>query len=57
MTITPEIARATAQFLQRVTLNPAEIEAFQAVMGALQEAVEPSSFPTFSEDQSENPHE
>lgn len=57
MTMTPEIAQAAAQLLQRVTLNPSEIEAFQAVMGALQEAVEPSSSPTVSADQSENPHE
>ena len=57
MTITPEIAQAAAQFLQRVTLNHAEIAAFQVVMGALQEAVEPSSSPTVSEDQSENPNE
>jgi hypothetical protein len=34
-----EIAQLTAQFLQRVTLQPNEIEAFQTVMQALGEIV------------------
>jgi hypothetical protein len=38
--MTPEVANAAAQLLQRVTLQPAEIEAFQAVMQALQAIVE-----------------
>tara|TARA_R110001632_G_scaffold57459_2_gene140420 strand:+ start:2394 stop:2561 length:168 start_codon:yes stop_codon:yes gene_type:complete len=52
--MTPEIAQATAQFLQRVTLSPSEIEAFGAVMQALSAVVMPSSDPTVSADQSES---
>jgi len=37
--ITPEIAQVAAQFLQRVTLQPTEIEAFMAVMAALKESI------------------
>jgi hypothetical protein len=55
MTMTPEIAQATAQFLQRVTLSPSEIEAFGAVMQALGAIVTPSSDPIVSADQSESP--
>jgi hypothetical protein len=55
MTMTPEIAQAIAQFLQRVTLSPSEIEAFGAVMKALGEVVNPSSDPIVSADQSESP--
>jgi len=54
MTMTPEIAQATAQFLQRVTLSPSEIEAFGTVMKALGEVVNPSSDPIVSADQSES---
>ena len=54
MMMTPEIARATAQFLHRVTLSPSEIEAFGAVMLALGEVISPSSVPSVSEDQSES---
>ena len=54
MTMTPEIAQAAAQFLQRVTLSPSEIEAFGAVMQALGAVVTPSSDPIVSADQSES---
>jgi hypothetical protein len=54
MTMTPEIAQATAQFLQRVTLSPSEIEAFAAVMKELGEIVSPSSDPIVWPDQSES---
>ena len=54
MTMTPEIAQAAAQFLQRVTLSPSEIEAFETVMKALGEVVNPSSDPIVSADQSES---
>ena len=39
--MTPEVAQLTAQFLQRVSLQPSEIEAFQAVMAALGALVNP----------------
>lgn len=55
MTMTPEVAQAAAQFLQRVTLSPSEIEVFGAVMKALGEVVNPSSDPTVLADQSESP--
>ena len=54
MTMTPEIAQAVAQFLQRVTLSPSEIETFETVMKALGEVVNPSSDPIVSADQSES---
>lgn len=34
----PDIAQATLKFLERITLSPAEINAFGAVIEALQEA-------------------
>jgi hypothetical protein len=37
-----EVAQLTAQFMQRVTLQPSEIEAFNAVMQSLKEMIEPS---------------
>jgi hypothetical protein len=39
--MTPEVANMAAQFLQRITIQPAEIEAFQTVMQSLQEATRP----------------
>jgi len=54
MTMTPEIAQATAQFLQRVTLSPSEIQTFEVVIQTLREVVEPSSDPTVLADQSES---
>lgn len=39
-----ETATLAAQFLQRVTLQPAEIEAFQTVMQALGAIVKPPEF-------------
>ena len=38
----PEIAQLAAQFLQRVTLKPDEIDAFRAVLEALGEIVKPT---------------
>jgi hypothetical protein len=38
--MTPEVANMAAQFLQRVTLQPNEIEAFQTVMQCLGEEVQ-----------------
>jgi hypothetical protein len=38
--MTPEEATTAAQFLQRVTLQPSEIPAFQQIMQALQGEVE-----------------
>lgn len=55
MTMTPQVAQAAAQFLQRVTLSPPEIEAFGVVMQALEAIAEPSSDPIVSADQSESP--
>ena len=37
--MTPEVANLAAQFLQRVSLQPSEIDAFQTVMQALGEIV------------------
>jgi hypothetical protein len=41
----PEIAQLTAQFLQRVTLQPSEIEAYQAIMQALKAVIEAAPDP------------
>ena len=38
--MTPEVAQLAAQFLQRVSLQPNEIEAFQKVMQELGEDVQ-----------------
>jgi hypothetical protein len=48
--ITPEIAQVMAQFLQRVTLQPSEIEAFQAVMQVLKESVGSAPVPEAEEE-------
>ncbi len=50
----PEIAQLAAQFLQRVTLKPEEIDAFRAVLEALGEIVKPSAA-NGQGDQSESP--
>ena len=38
--MTPEVAQLAAQFLQRVSLQPSEIEVFQKVMQELGEDVQ-----------------
>lgn len=37
--MSPEVAQLAGQFLQRVTLQPAEIDAYQAVMQALEAVI------------------
>lgn len=52
--MTPEVANMAAQFLQRVTLSPNEIDAFQTVMRSLGEVI---SGPTSQVPPSANPDE
>lgn len=43
--MTPELAKLALQFLERVTLRPAEIAALQSVAGALQTIAFPPPAP------------
>jgi hypothetical protein len=52
--MTPEVANLAAQFLQRVSLQPVEIDTFQTVMQSLQEIVQaPQEHKVVLEDSSE----